>query len=40
MNKRAVGKKYESKAKVYLENNGYKIIESNFSCKIGEIDII
>lgn len=40
MNKREVGKKYETKAKTYLESNGYKIIECNFSCKIGEIDII
>lgn len=40
MNKREVGKKYENKAKTFLENNGYKIIEVNFSCKVGEIDII
>lgn len=40
MNKRDIGKEYENKAKIYLANNGYKIIESNFSCKIGEIDII
>lgn len=40
MNKREIGRKYETKAKLYLENNGYKIIEINFSCKIGEIDII
>lgn len=40
MNKREVGKKFESKAKTYLENNDYKILESNFSCKIGEIDLI
>lgn len=40
MNKRAIGNKYESIAREYLVNNSYKIIESNFSCKIGEIDII
>lgn len=40
MNKREIGKRYEDKARIYLENNGYKIIESNFSCKIGEIDLI
>lgn len=40
MNKRAIGNKYENIAREYLVNNSYKIIESNFSCKIGEIDII
>ena len=40
MNKREIGKRYEEKAKTYLENNGYEIVETNFSCKIGEIDLI
>lgn len=40
MNKRAIGNKYESVAREYLTKNCYSIIESNFSCKIGEIDII
>jgi putative endonuclease len=40
MNKREVGKKYEDKAKEYLIANGYKILDTNFNCKIGEIDII
>jgi len=30
----------ESKARSFLEDNGAKIIESNFTCKTGEIDII
>ena len=40
MNKREIGKNYEDKAKNYLLKNGYEIIESNFSCRIGEIDMI
>ena len=40
MNKREIGKIYEDKAREYLEKNGYDIVETNFSCKIGEIDII
>lgn len=30
----------EAMACSYLENKGYKIIERNFSCRAGEIDII
>lgn len=40
MNKREIGKKYENVARKYLADNDYEILESNFSCKIGEIDII
>ena len=40
MNKREVGKLYENRAKEYLKNIGYEIIDTNFSCKIGEIDIV
>ena len=40
MNKREKGKEYEDKAAVFLEQNGYKIIERNFMVKSGEIDII
>ncbi len=35
-----VGKIGEELAKEYLINHKYKIIEKNFSCKQGEIDII
>lgn len=35
-----VGKKYESFAINYLTKNKYKILERNFSCPVGEIDII
>ena len=40
INKREIGSKYENIAREYLIKNDYRIIESNFSCKIGEIDII
>ena len=39
-NKRSIGKEYEDLAIVYLENNGYEILERNFYSKQGEIDII
>jgi len=35
-----VGKKYESFSVNYLKKNKYKILEHNFSCPAGEIDII
>lgn len=34
------GKQGEELAVKYLEQNGYKVIERNFECKQGEIDII
>lgn len=40
MNKRSLGDDYEQIAAVYLKSEGYEIIEHNFRCKIGEIDII
>ena len=40
INKRQLGQEKEEMACLYLENNGYKILENNFRCKIGEIDII
>ncbi|MDD3141303.1 MAG: YraN family protein [Lachnospiraceae bacterium] len=39
-NNRATGSRYEKKAMIYLEQQGYKIITSNYRCKKGEIDII
>ena len=35
-----IGKEGEFISKQYLIKNNYKIIETNFKCKIGEIDII
>lgn len=40
MNTRSIGTYYESVAVKYLEGLGYKILERNFRCKTGEIDII
>ncbi len=39
-NKRRVGSKNEEKAAAYLEANGVKIIEKNYRCRTGEIDLI
>lgn len=39
-NNRAVGSEYEKLAREYIENKGYNIIESNYRCKQGEVDII
>jgi putative endonuclease len=35
-----VGEEGESLAVKFLKENGYKIIEQNYRCKLGEIDII
>ena len=35
-----LGKEGEEEATKYLERQGYKIIQRNFECKQGEIDII
>lgn len=40
MNKRKLGYKYEEKAKIYLEKQGYQIIDKNFFSHSGEIDLI
>ena len=40
MNKRTTGTHYEQVAGRYLETLGYKILEYNFRCRSGEIDII
>lgn len=40
MNKREEGNKYESLACDYITNKGYKIVERNFRCRFGEVDII
>lgn len=39
-NKRTIGKEHEDKAVKYLEDSGYLIVERNFYCRQGEIDII
>ena len=35
-----VGQKGEQAARDYLEQKGYRIIETNYRCRLGEIDII
>jgi len=37
---RATGMIYEAQAAEYLEASGYRILERNFRCRMGEIDII
>lgn len=39
-NNRKVGGAHETLATLELERLGYKILENNFRCRIGEIDII
>lgn len=40
MNKRCIGTNYETLAAEYLEQQGLSIIDKNFRCKLGEIDLI
>lgn len=40
MNTRVIGSLKEDFAISFLENNGFIILEHNFKCKIGEIDVI
>ena len=40
MNRRKVGAEYERYAAHFLEKQGYQIIEYNYCCRLGEIDIV
>jgi len=40
MQKKELGKKGEEKALRFLKKKGYRIIEQNYICKLGEMDII
>ncbi|MCD8196023.1 MAG: YraN family protein [Lachnospiraceae bacterium] len=40
MNKRRVGAQYEDLAARCLEEKGYRILERNYRCRQGEIDLI
>lgn len=40
MNKREIGALFEKKSAEYLIKHGYRILDKNFSCKCGEIDLI
>ncbi len=39
-NKRELGAVYEKRVAEHLKNEGYQILEQNFRCHFGEIDII
>ena len=40
MNNREVGTNFEQKAADFLMEHGYRLLERNFRCKLGEIDLI
>lgn len=40
MDRRALGAKGEDVAAGYLEGLGYRIVERNFRCPLGEIDVV
>ncbi len=40
MGKKELGKKGEEVALRFLKKKGYRILEKNYTCKLGEIDII
>lgn len=40
MNTRIVGRRGEDVAIDYLKSEGYTILDRNYSCKIGEVDVI
>ena len=40
MNRRKEGAYYENLVAEYLKTQGYEILEKNYRCRIGEIDLI
>jgi putative endonuclease len=38
--KKEIGQRGENLAVAYLQNLGYKVLERNYRCKLGEVDII
>ena len=40
MNKRLIGGEMETLIRNYMENIGYRILEMNYRCRQGKIDII
>ena len=40
MNKRRTGAVWEKVAAEYLIKNGMRVLETNFRCRLGEIDLI
>lgn len=39
-NKRETGRRYEEQAAAFLTKSGYEILEQNYRCRRGEIDLI
>lgn len=39
-NNRKIGSHYEQQVAAFLEKNGFQMIERNFRCRSGEIDLI
>lgn len=39
-NKRMIGAAYEQKTAAFMQAEGYQILERNFRCRFGEIDLI
>ena len=40
MNKREIGSRYEKAAAAFLQSQGFRILEKNFRCRQGEIDLV
>lgn len=40
MNKRETGSRYEDAAAAFLQSKGLRLLEKNFRCRKGEIDLI
>ncbi len=40
MNNRKKGRNYELKTAEYLQNNSFQILDMNYNCRFGEVDII
>ena len=40
MNKHTIGNRYEQRAAEYLKEQGYRLLERNYRCKLGEIDLV
>ncbi|MSP59383.1 MAG: YraN family protein [Myxococcales bacterium] len=40
MNRRALGNEAERRAAQHLERLGYRILERNYTCRLGEIDLV
>lgn len=40
MDKRKIGERFEEAACIYMKERGFRILERNFRCRQGEIDVI